>query len=78
MGATARGTQHAKEKTKNNDVRRSSRRRSAMSGMPQEGHPLDPLRDEAARRILKNLSPGEQPSLMNDKELAKDIPADVL
>ena len=48
------------------------------SEMPQEGHPLDPLRDEAARQILKNLSPGEQPSLMNDKELAKDIPADVL
>jgi hypothetical protein len=48
------------------------------SEMPQEGHPLDPLRDEAARQILKNPSPGEQPSLMNDKELAKDIPADVL
>jgi hypothetical protein len=48
------------------------------SEMPQEGHPLDPLRDEAAREILKNLPPGEQPSLMNGKELAKDIPADVL
>jgi hypothetical protein len=48
------------------------------SEMPQEGHPLDPLRDEAARQILKNLLPGEQPSLMNDKELAKDNPADVL
>jgi hypothetical protein len=23
------------------------------SEMPQEGHPLDPLRDEAAREILK-------------------------
>jgi hypothetical protein len=46
--------------------------------MPQEGYPLDPLREETARRILKNLLPGEQPSLMNDKELAKDIPADVL
>jgi hypothetical protein len=66
--------------------RRRRRRRSAMrpirslgeSEMLQEGHPLDPLRDEAARQILKNLSPEEQPSLMNDKELAKDIPADVL
>jgi hypothetical protein len=48
------------------------------SEMPQEGHPLDPLRDEAAREILKNLQPGEQPSLMNGKELAKDLPADVL
>jgi hypothetical protein len=48
------------------------------SEMPQEGHPLDPLRDEAARQVLKNLPPGEQPSLMNGKELAKDIPADVL
>jgi hypothetical protein len=48
------------------------------SEMPQEGHPSDPLRDEAAREILKNLPPGEQPSLMNGKELAKDIPADVL
>jgi hypothetical protein len=48
------------------------------SGMPQEGHPLDPLRDEAAREIPKNLPPGEQPSLSNGKELAKDIPADVL
>jgi hypothetical protein len=48
------------------------------SEMPQEGHPLDPSRDEAAREILKNLPPGEQPSLMNGKELAKDIPADVL
>jgi hypothetical protein len=48
------------------------------SEMLQEGHPFDPLRDEAARQILKNLSPGEQPSLMNDKELAKDIPVDVL
>jgi hypothetical protein len=45
------------------------------SEMPQEGHSLDPLRDNAARHIL---SPGEQPSLMNDKELAKDIPANVL
>jgi hypothetical protein len=42
--------------------------------MPQEGHPLDPFRDEAAR----DLPPGEQPSLMNGKELAKDIPVDVL
>jgi hypothetical protein len=48
------------------------------SEMPQEGHPLDPLRDEAAREILKTLPPGEQPSLMNGRELAKDIPADVL
>jgi hypothetical protein len=48
------------------------------SEMPQEGHLLDPLRDEAAREILKNLPPGERPSLMNGKELAKDIPADVL
>jgi hypothetical protein len=48
------------------------------SEMPQEGHPLDPLRGEAAREILKNLPPGEQPSLMNGKELAKDIPANVL
>jgi hypothetical protein len=48
------------------------------SEMPQEGHPLDPLRDEAAREILKNLPPREQPSLMNGKELAKDITADVL
>jgi hypothetical protein len=48
------------------------------SEMPQEGHPLDPLRDEAATEVLKNLPPGEQPSLMNGKELAKDIPADVL
>jgi hypothetical protein len=46
--------------------------------MPQEDHPLDPLRDEAARGILKNLPPGEQLSLMNGKELAKDILADVL
>jgi hypothetical protein len=36
------------------------------------------LRDEAARQILKNLSTREQPSLINDKELAKDTPADVL
>jgi hypothetical protein len=36
------------------------------------------LRDEAAREIHKNLPPGEQPSMMNGKELAKDIPADVL
>jgi hypothetical protein len=48
------------------------------SEMPQEGHPLDPLRDEAAREVLKNLPPGEQLSLMNGKVLAKDIPADVL
>jgi hypothetical protein len=48
------------------------------SEMPHEGHPLDPLRDEAAREIIKNLPPGKQPSLMNGKELAKDIPADVL
>jgi hypothetical protein len=48
------------------------------SEMPQEGHPLDPLRDEAGRKVLKNLPPREQPSLMNGKELAKDIPADVL
>jgi hypothetical protein len=48
------------------------------SEMPQEGHPLDPLRDEAAREALKHLLPGEQPSLMNGKKLAKDIPADVL
>jgi hypothetical protein len=48
------------------------------SEMPQEGHTLDPLRDEAAREILKNLPPGEQPSLMNGTELAKNIPADVL
>jgi hypothetical protein len=48
------------------------------SEMPRKGHPLDPLRDEAVRQILKNLPPGEQPSLMNGKELAKDIPADVL
>jgi hypothetical protein len=48
------------------------------SEMPQEGHPLDPLRDEAAGQILKNLPPGEQPSLMNGKELAKDIPTNVL
>jgi hypothetical protein len=48
------------------------------SKMPQDGHPLYPLRDEAAREILKNDPPGEQPSLMNGKELAKDIPADVL
>jgi hypothetical protein len=47
------------------------------SDMPQEGHPSEPLRDEAARQILKNLSTGEQPSLLNDKELAKNIPADV-
>jgi hypothetical protein len=48
------------------------------SEMPQEGHPLDPLRDEAAKEIFKNLPPREQSSLMNGKELAKDIPADVL
>jgi hypothetical protein len=48
------------------------------SEMPQEGHPLDPLRDEAAKEILKNLPPGEEPSLMKGNELAKDIPADVL
>jgi hypothetical protein len=48
------------------------------SEMPQEGHPSEPLRNEAARQILKNLSTGEQPSLLNDKKLAKDIPADVL
>jgi hypothetical protein len=48
------------------------------SQMPQEGHPSEPLRDEAARQIFKTLSTGEQPSLLNDKELAKDIPADVL
>jgi hypothetical protein len=36
------------------------------------------LTDEAAREILKNLPPGVQPSLMNGKELMKDIPADVL
>jgi hypothetical protein len=49
------------------------------SEMPQEGHPSEPLRDEpeAARQILKNLSTREQPSLLTDKELAKDIPADV-
>jgi hypothetical protein len=48
------------------------------SEMPQEGYPFDPLGDKSAREILKNLPPGEQPSLMNGKELAKDIPADVL
>jgi hypothetical protein len=47
------------------------------SEMPQKGHPSE-LKDEAARQILKNLSIGEQPSLLNDKELAQDIPADVL
>jgi hypothetical protein len=47
------------------------------SEMPQEGHPSEPLRDEVARQILKNLSTEEQPSLFYDKELGKDIPADV-
>jgi hypothetical protein len=37
------------------------------SEMPQEGHPSEPLRDEAARQVLKTLSTGEQPSLLNDK-----------
>jgi hypothetical protein len=41
------------------------------SEMPQEGHPSVPLRDEAARQILKNLSTGEQPSLLNDQGASK-------
>jgi hypothetical protein len=46
------------------------------SEMPQEGHPSDPWKDEA-QEVLANLPTGDNLSLTNGKELAKDIPVDV-
>jgi hypothetical protein len=46
------------------------------SEMFQEGHPSDPWKDEA-QEVLKNLPTGDNLSLTNGKELAKDIPVDV-
>jgi hypothetical protein len=46
------------------------------SELPQEGHPSDPWKDEA-QEVLKNLPTGDNLSLTNGKELAKDIPVDV-
>jgi hypothetical protein len=46
------------------------------SEMPQEGHPSDPWKDEA-QEVLENLPTGDNLSLTNGKELAKDIPVNV-